>query len=54
MPAVFGIGPTGQEEVVNGHMRGSLFTIDRVYGELVFRIDKARAEAHRQQELAGR
>jgi type IV secretion system protein VirB9 len=54
MPAVFGIGATGEEEVVNGYMRGELFTIDRVYGELVFRIDKAKAEARRQQGLASR
>jgi type IV secretion system protein VirB9 len=52
MPAVFGIGPTGNEEVVNGYMRGGLFTIDRVYGQLVFRIDKAKAEARRQHGLA--
>lgn len=54
MPAVFGIGPTGNEEVVNGYMRGQLFTIDRVYTQLVFRIDKAMAEARRQQGLASR
>lgn len=54
MPAVFGIGPTGNEEVVNGYMRGELFTIDRVYSELVFRIDKAKARAARQQGLASR
>jgi type IV secretion system protein VirB9 len=54
LPAVFGIGPTGNEEVVNGYMRGGLFTIDRVYGELVFRIDKAKAEARRLQGSASR
>lgn len=54
MPAVFGLGPTGEEEVVNGYMRGELFTIDRVYGQLVFRIDTAKAEARRQQGQAGR
>lgn len=47
LPAVFAIGPTGEEEVVNGYMRDDLFVIDRVHGELVFRIDKAQASARR-------
>jgi len=47
LPAVFAIGPTGEEEVVNGYMRGDVFVIDRVYGELVFRIDKDKATARR-------
>jgi type IV secretion system protein VirB9 len=47
LPAVFGVGPTDQEEVVDGYMRGGVFTIDRVYRELVFRIDKERAKAKR-------
>jgi type IV secretion system protein VirB9 len=42
---VFGIGFNGEEEVVDGYMRDGVFTIDRVYGELVFRIDKKRARA---------
>ncbi len=48
LPAVLGIGPTGQEEVVAGHMRAGLFTIDRVYPELVFRIDRQKAVATRE------
>jgi len=44
---VFGIGYNGEEEVVDGYMRDGVFTIDRVYGELVFRIDKKRARARR-------
>jgi len=40
LPAILGIGPTGVEEVVPGYMRRGLFTIDRVYPELVFRIDR--------------
>jgi type IV secretion system protein VirB9 len=48
LPAVFGIGTNGEEEVVDGYMRGDVFTIDRVYGEIVFRIDKKRARARRQ------
>lgn len=47
IPAVFAIGPSGEEEVVDGHMRSGVFTIDRVYGELVFRIDRDRAKARR-------
>jgi type IV secretion system protein VirB9 len=47
LPAVFAIGPTGAEEVVDGHMRDGRFVIDRVHAELVFRIDKAKATATR-------
>lgn len=47
LPAVFAIGPTGKEEVVNGHMREGVFVIDRVYSELIFRIDKEKASARR-------
>lgn len=47
LPAVFGIGASGQEEVVDGYMRDGVFTIDRVYSELVFRIDKLRVRARR-------
>ena len=47
LPAVFGIGTNGEEEVVDGYMREGIFTIDRVYGELVFRIDRKRAKARR-------
>lgn len=48
LPAVFGIGPTGEEEVVDGYMRGGIFVVDRVYSELVFRMDKLRAKARRE------
>lgn len=48
LPAVFAVGPTGEEEVVNGHMRDGLYVIDRVYEELVFRIDRRRATARRE------
>jgi type IV secretion system protein VirB9 len=47
LPAVFGIGANGEEEVVDGYMREGVFTIDRIYGELVFRIDKKLAKARR-------
>jgi type IV secretion system protein VirB9 len=54
LPAVFGIGPTGEEEVVDGYMRDGTFTIDRVYGELVFRIDDEKAKARRREERKAR
>ncbi|KLI63007.1 hypothetical protein AAV99_12035 [Aurantiacibacter marinus] len=47
LPAVFAIGQTGDEEMVNGHMRGDVFVIDRVYSELVFRLDEERVRARR-------
>jgi type IV secretion system protein VirB9 len=50
LPAVFAIGATGEEEVVDGHMRGDRFVIDRVHQELVFRIDKDKATARRNRE----
>jgi type IV secretion system protein VirB9 len=50
IPAVLGIGPTGDEEVVAGFMRDDIFTIDRVYSELVFRIDKHKTVAMRETE----
>ena len=48
LPAVLGIGPSGEEEVVAGFMRDGLFTIDRVYSELVFRIDREKTTATRE------
>lgn len=53
LPAVFAIGPTGEEEMVNGHMRGDVFVIDRVYAELVFRLDEERATARRNPQPDG-
>ena len=47
LPGIFAIGPTGEEQVVNGHMREGVFVIDRVWEELVFRIDKDKATARR-------
>lgn len=47
LPAVFAIGPTGAEEVVDGYMRAGVFVIDRVHSRLVFRIDRDRAVASR-------
>lgn len=53
LPAVFGIGANGKEEVVDGYMRDGKFTIDRVYTQLVFRIDKLQAKARRMERNAG-
>jgi len=47
LPAVFGIGANGAEEAVDGYMRQGIFTIDRVYQQLIFRIDKKRGLARR-------
>ena len=47
LPAVFGGGPAGGEELVAGYMRNDVFVIDRVYPELVFRFDKETATATR-------
>lgn len=47
LPAVFAIGASGDEQVVNGYMRGGQFVIDEVWQELVFRIDGSKANARR-------
>lgn len=53
LPAVFAIGPTGEEEVIDGYMRGEQFVVDQVHRELVFRIDRDRATARRNDEPDG-
>lgn len=50
LSAIFAIGPNGDEQVVNGYMREDQFVIDRVYQELVFRIDRQKATARRADE----
>jgi len=50
LPAVFGVGPDDDEEVVAGFMREGVFVVDRIYPELVFRFNKERAKARRQVE----
>jgi len=47
LPAVFAVNAAGSEEIVDGHMRGDIFTIDRIHSRLVFRIDKKLARAQR-------
>lgn len=53
LPAVFAIGATGDEEVVDGYMRDGMFVIDRVHQRLVFRIDKDKATARRNKRKDG-
>ena len=45
IPAVFALDGVKREEMVNGYMRDDVFTIDRIYDRLVFRIDRAAATA---------
>ena len=47
LPAVFSVNPFGDEEIVDGYMRAGIYTIDRVYPRLVFRIDRKAAKAER-------
>lgn len=47
LPAVYALGPQGQETLVNGGMRDGLFVIDGVAPQLVFRIDQNIARAQR-------
>lgn len=48
IPAVFALNMVGDEEMVDGYMRGDVFTIDRVHQRLVFRIDRRSASARRE------
>ncbi len=47
MPAVFALNEQGQEILVDGYMRGGLYTIDRVYPQILFRLDRGFARAIR-------
>jgi type IV secretion system protein VirB9 len=47
LPAVFALNELGGEEMVDGYMRGGIYTIDRVNRVLVFRIDRKSAKAER-------
>lgn len=47
MPAVFAIGSAGEEMLVDGYVRGGVYTVDRVYGKLIFRFNKKTATAVR-------
>lgn len=50
LPATFAVNRTGGEEIVNGHMRFGMYTIDRVFDRLVFRFDNASASAEPEPE----
>lgn len=50
MPATFAISDDGGEQVVDGYVRGGLFTIDDVHSRLVFRRNGLMAEARRNAE----
>ena len=50
IPAVFAVNDVGGEELVDGYMRGDVYTIDRINRRLVFRIDKAKASAVRSED----
>ena len=47
IPATFALDAQGEEHIVDGHMRGGVYTIDRVHDRLVFRIDRWKASARR-------
>jgi type IV secretion system protein VirB9 len=47
LPAVFALNELGGEEMVDGYMRGGVYTIDRVNRVLLFRIDRKSAKAER-------
>jgi type IV secretion system protein VirB9 len=47
LPAIYARDRDGRETLLNGNMRGDLFVIDGVDGDLVFRVDKRRARATR-------
>ena len=47
LPAIFGVSETGDEVVVNGHIRQGVFVIDDVYPMLIFRSNKKKAMAER-------
>jgi type IV secretion system protein VirB9 len=49
LPAVFALSPRGEEEMVDGYMRGNVYTIDRINRTLVFRIGKQTAKAVRRE-----
>ncbi|MDE2595687.1 MAG: TrbG/VirB9 family P-type conjugative transfer protein [Sphingomonadales bacterium] len=54
LPAVFALNAHGDEEMVDGYMRGGLYTIDRINPRLVFRLDKAKAQAIRNAPVEAR
>ncbi len=49
LPATYTIDEAGREVLANGNMRGGIYVLDTVAGQLVFRIDKETARADRLQ-----
>lgn len=47
IPAIFTVGPAGEEMLTNGGMRDDLYVVDGVPGELIFRVDGRTAQAVR-------
>lgn len=54
IPAVFALDAQGREEMVDGYMRDGTFTLDRLYDQLVFRVDKVEGTARRIQGKGGK
>jgi len=54
LSAVFGEDSSGGEQTADGYMRNGVYTIDRVYDRLIFRVDRAEARAQRMTGKANR
>jgi len=54
LSAVFGEDSSGGEQTADGYMRNGVYTIDRVYNRLIFRVDRAEARAQRITEKVDR
>lgn len=50
IPAVLALDEAGRELTIDGFMRGNYYTIDRVWPQLLFRIDRLVATATRNRE----
>lgn len=50
IPAVLALDEAGRELTIDGFMRGNYYTIDRVWPQLLFRIDRLVATATRDRE----
>lgn len=53
LPAVLELSATGEEQLLNSYYRDGRLVIDRVVEALVFRLDKAEAEARREPKESG-
>jgi len=50
LPATFAPSTDGTEQMVDGYMRAGTYVVDRVYPELLFRIDREVARAKREEK----